>query len=223
MKIIELNHWFVIDNELSISLKKFFVRINILKNDKFIFYKMTINNETQEELVFNFYSLEDAILFTEKVVANSNSNNEIVNYYYDMFNNKQFASLESSNKEEKMTLTQEELNKAIIEYYFGECNDRVYVTEELTNNDGKLGIIFYLVERNNNSKIPLTEEDLKNVLNNYINSDDYELISFKYIGGIHNVGYFFEKDTPYFGGIELRVKMKEKKLLRKPSKMENNK
>ncbi len=36
MEVIELNHWFVADNELSISLMRYFVKINICQNNKYM-------------------------------------------------------------------------------------------------------------------------------------------------------------------------------------------
>ena len=38
MSIMGLNHWFIGGNELSISLMRFYVRIEICQNDSFIYY-----------------------------------------------------------------------------------------------------------------------------------------------------------------------------------------
>ena len=92
MEKIELNHWYVKENELSISLMKFYVNIKISKNDEFIYYQLSIIENSNTELVFNFYTIEDAISFTEQVVANSFDINEVREKYILMFENNSFSN-----------------------------------------------------------------------------------------------------------------------------------
>ena len=54
----------------------------------------------------------------------------------------------------------------------------------------------------------LTEDDLRRVLSHYADSFNYDLEDYKYIGGIHRVGYYFSEDTPHYDGIKLFVKEK---------------
>lgn len=49
MSRIELNHWYIKDNELSISLMKFYTKIKILKNDQ----TFTINCMSKEMKIKN--------------------------------------------------------------------------------------------------------------------------------------------------------------------------
>ena len=91
---LELNHWFINNNSISISLMRYFVEINIDYNDVNLFYRLIIHDSNKNELVFNFYSLEDAIWFTENVINKCKSFKEIINEYESEFNNNRFKSLE---------------------------------------------------------------------------------------------------------------------------------
>ena len=86
MNRIELNHWFVSDNHLSISLINYCVIITILKNDEFIFYRLKVIDNNRSDLTFDFYSLEDAITFTEKTINKCNTVDDITNAYIRQFN-----------------------------------------------------------------------------------------------------------------------------------------
>ena len=89
MNKIELNHWFLKENEISISLMRFHARINILKNNQFIYFQTIINGE-DNELTFNFYSIEDAMSVVEQVVAKSKNTNEIIEKYILMFEKEKY-------------------------------------------------------------------------------------------------------------------------------------
>ena len=227
MSRIELNHWFVKDNQISISLMRFYVRINILKNSDTIYYQLTVINSNREEVTINFYTIEDAITFTEQIINKCNNNEEIINKYKMMFANNEFAS--PYKKEEKesdksiITLSPDEVDEAIIGYFGDSKNYRVSVENEIYLNGDQPIINFYLIEHfeYNKNKILLTKGDLKNALNDYIEFYGYELIDFKYVGGMHHTGYFIEENKPYYEGIELKVKEKAKKLTKNNKKTIN--
>ena len=119
--------------------------------------------------------------------------------------------------EDAISFTEQVINKSknssevLEKYTLMFENDNFYLIEHL-DYDG--------IKRDN--MIMLTESDLKAALNHYINFYNYELIDFKYIGGIHRVGYFFDEDTPHYDGIQLEVKTKEKlkTLFKSPKKVE---
>ena len=98
MSRIELNHWYIKDNELSISLMKFYTKIKILKNDQIIYYQLYVKGNEDKELTFNFYTIEDAILFTEQAIAKSHDTDEILGKYISMFENEKFKSPYSKKK-----------------------------------------------------------------------------------------------------------------------------
>ena len=90
MEVIELNHWFAADNELSISLMRYFVKISICQNNKFIFYRLEVFEKGRVALVLNFYSLSDAIHFTEKIIQKCTEISEIVQQYISRFQTGEF-------------------------------------------------------------------------------------------------------------------------------------
>lgn len=88
MNKINLNHWFIDGNIMSISLLRYHVEISILKNNSFIYYGLDIINNDREKLVFNLYTLEDAIYFVENIVAISTNYDEILCAYEKMVKGK---------------------------------------------------------------------------------------------------------------------------------------
>jgi len=90
MDRIKLNHWFIKNNELSISLFRYCINIKILFNDEFVFYQLTVIDSQRYEIIFNFYTLEDAISFTENVITSCKTNEEIINSYQEMFTQNKF-------------------------------------------------------------------------------------------------------------------------------------
>ena len=65
MEKIKLNHWYVRNNELSISLMDFYARIQILSNDNMIvnnLVNLVIYSKDLDEYHFKFETLEDAII-----------------------------------------------------------------------------------------------------------------------------------------------------------------
>ena len=86
------------ENELSISLMRFYTKIKILKNDQTIYYQLYVEGNQDKGLTFNFYTIEDAILFTEQIIAKSHDTNEILEKYISMFENEKFKSPYSKKK-----------------------------------------------------------------------------------------------------------------------------
>ena len=66
-------------------------------------------------------------------------------------------------------------------------------------------------------KCLLRYEDIFEPLRVYVNNLGYELINFKYDGGIKRTGYYVDNDTPFINGVLLNMKKKKhvKKLYRK--------
>ena len=83
MNRIELNHWFIDNNSLSISLMNFCVKINhhiISNNTCFV---MQVIHE-QDNIFLYFNSLEEAIKFTENIVINCTNMDEVLNKYHEL-------------------------------------------------------------------------------------------------------------------------------------------
>ena len=81
---IKLDHWFINDNELSISLMRYYVDINISYDEKVNILLRVIDSD-RKELFFDFDSLEKAIIFTEAVInkcPNYQAIEDAYNNYY---------------------------------------------------------------------------------------------------------------------------------------------
>ena len=98
MSIMRLNHWFIGGNELSISLMRFYVRIEICQNDSFIYYRLEVYDNGKPYLIFNFYSLEDAVSFTENEISKCETYDDILARYKDLFANNRFQPLSKALK-----------------------------------------------------------------------------------------------------------------------------
>ena len=64
-----LDHWFVGNDDISISLMRFHVRIRINTIDDRLYYSLTITNSDMKELNLVFYSLVEAVDFTENKIS----------------------------------------------------------------------------------------------------------------------------------------------------------
>ena len=88
MKYLGLNHWYIKDNNLSISLMNFYVEIESVVKDNILGYVLRVVCSEKEikEIDLKFNSLEEAINFTEEVITDCWTFNEITNIYNGMYN-----------------------------------------------------------------------------------------------------------------------------------------
>lgn len=68
MHAIKLNHWYLKDNELSISLRMYYVKIKMILDNNRILAKLKVINSNREELDFLFDSIESAVSYTENII-----------------------------------------------------------------------------------------------------------------------------------------------------------
>ncbi|MBQ7240244.1 MAG: hypothetical protein IJS56_02285 [Bacilli bacterium] len=80
MKKIKLNTWYVNENNLSTIVNCFNITIVPMN------YHIELNLIYGEQIIkkYKFYSFEEAIVFTEDVISNLNSIDEIDNKYYEL-------------------------------------------------------------------------------------------------------------------------------------------
>ena len=90
---IEKNHWFVDEHGMSIYLMRFCVDIRISKNDNFIIYHLDVYSKGKIDLTFNFYSLEDAVKFTEQEIDKSIDTKDILKRYVKKFRDDEFKPM----------------------------------------------------------------------------------------------------------------------------------
>ena len=204
MKRISLNHWYVKDNRLEISLMWFFVSIDIESNGCFL----TVVEDGTNKTRFYFSNLEEAIDFTEKFIA-SCRDVELIKETYKII---------TQGGSKDVMLYPEEVDQALLEYFSEGKDYRVSVKEELSIEDNQPKIDFYLIEHlkygdaEENVKTLLTNEDLLKAFNKYLEDINCEIKDFKYMRGIHHAGYDFDEDTPYYEGVILNAEREEKVL-----------
>lgn len=209
---------YVKGNSISYSLMSFHVRINIKNDNKILYFQIVVTNSEMEERLFDFKTLEEAIYFIENDIRHLRTFAEVEEAY-----SKKYEKADSNG--ETITLSPDEVDQAIIEYFGKDKDYRISVTEELyVDYQRRPNIIFYIIEHisNNNRKVALTKGDLHHALNAYINFYNYELIDFKYKGGVHQPGLYIDEPRPYYEGIELSVVKKKKEEVRKLSKEPKN-
>lgn len=219
MRRINLNNFFASKNSLLISLWNFHATINIKTNSNGIYCEERIQNSNLDELVFIFDTLEDAIMFTEKI-KECFTKEDIIKVYEKFIEDGLVKKLKveknEETKESYIELSTAEVNNIIVNYFGNGKNYLVSTEYDLGIVGHEPKIHYYLIEHLNydgkkrDNRVPLTEYDLKNAFNDYLNSSNYELVDFKYIGGIHHTGYYIDNDMPYYEGIKLNVKEREK-------------
>ena len=85
MSKVNLNHWFVKDNDFSISLMRYYVIICPIAYNNKLSYVMNVMDDENNK-TFYFDTLEESIRFTEEVVNNSHNMEMIITQYNDFVN-----------------------------------------------------------------------------------------------------------------------------------------
>ncbi len=90
MNMIKKDHWYINDNELAITLMRYYVSIMLVNDEGDISFKLTVaGGAGSKEMNLSFSNLEDAIVFTEDVISQCKSFDEIKKVYYDtLYDNK---------------------------------------------------------------------------------------------------------------------------------------
>ncbi len=208
MQRIELNHWYVSGNTLYISLMRSIARIFINDDE----CQLEVIDGDRNNIILNFDNIEEAIVFTEKVVNTSNSISDIRTSYKDLYGRgEQLPELKVDLQDEsKVIITEADIYKLIINYYGENRKDKIDAKKEIGISNNQIDLHFFLVEHIGEKDINtmLTEGDLSNVFRDYLEFYGRDLIDFKYIGNIRRVGYFTDEERPVFQGIELNTRQK---------------
>lgn len=85
---IKRNNWTVFDNQLDVSMMNFYVRINLYSEDEDIKCKLEVYYNSLKRLELSFPTLEESIGFTENVITNCESVDEIKDKYQELYNDK---------------------------------------------------------------------------------------------------------------------------------------
>jgi len=88
MNYIKSNNWYVRENNLSISLMNFHVEIEGVIRNNILSYNLIVvqSEKVIKEKSFMFKNLEDAITFTEDVIAECWTLSEINDEYNKIYN-----------------------------------------------------------------------------------------------------------------------------------------
>ncbi len=109
----------------------------------------------------------------------------------------------------------------ISEYMKNKLNKTIDIKIDLGTYYDALGIgasikLYYeTLEENKSKKEIISEVEIKEALSKYVESESYQLGSYRYIGGVRRMGLFIPEDTPHFEGINLKLIEKNSVLQRK--------
>ena len=205
MKKIENSDVNVEKNTLKFQYGTLEASIDPILNEKELSFRLSIFDRAHNKVFFiYFYTLEDTINFAENVLPNCLNIGDVINTYKNM--------LTRYDEEHKKFMNEIEVMGAISNYFCADKQYKVTVGKDLYIEQNAPKIRFYLFEeydiggRKIANKVYLTEGDIVTALNNHLKKQNCEVESFNYVGGIHRVGYYFEKDTPYFEGLEVYTK-----------------
>lgn len=101
MKKLELNHWFIKDDKLEISLLNLFASIEIAENNQNFFFRLLVIDQNRKTAIFNFFTLEEAVSFVEDKIKKCRNNEEVIYLYQNIYEDKKFFKFEESINDEK--------------------------------------------------------------------------------------------------------------------------
>ena len=114
---------------------------------------------------------------------------------------------------DKTYLSEEDIKQEIINYYTqiidGELRVEKYLFMGADHVHVGFSVFVKTEEHPEETKIRVTEVDLKNVLNNYLHNKQKELVDYKFLTRVSREGYYPGEEKVYFEGIELQTKEKE--------------
>lgn len=213
MKKIDLNHWFLKDNNMEISLMNLVASIEIDSYIENVFCCLNVKDEEDKVVSLKFNTLEKAVSFVEDYIRKCRKNSEVLDKY-DKFMFEDAVKIEKDNK--KIFLFPEDIDREIINYYSRDNDLLVSVKDEVNIADGKIDR--YLIQYTGcdaSRRVKLTDDDLKDVFSSFVSELDYDLEDFMYCANNDNIVYY-NNDIQNFDGIILFVKEKEKnKVLKK--------
>ena len=115
--------------------------------------------------------------------------------------------------DDKTYLTEKDFNEEIINYYSQIIDGELRVEKYLFMGADRVHVGFSVFvkteEHPEESKIRVTDVDIKNILNSYLKSKQKELVDYKFLTGVSREGYYQGEELPYFEGIELQTKEKK--------------
>ena len=81
MASIKSDHWYIDGNNLNISLMNFYAEVIMVPKDNKVSFLVKTVDSNMADTYFPFDTLENAISFTEEVIARQRTNEEVLDYY----------------------------------------------------------------------------------------------------------------------------------------------
>ena len=81
------------DNKISRNFLCFHVNIEIKTNSDGLYYQLEVSSNNKTMLIFKFYTLEDAVSFTNNVICRCTMKEEILEEYRNLHEHGVFKSL----------------------------------------------------------------------------------------------------------------------------------
>ena len=213
-------------NDLNVDNNKFFFNIN----DTFIEFRITaIENDlcitlridsSDEELTF--YSMEDVLMFVQKIIKEKKeSKGSIISYYNELNNQGELKQKVTVTKTNGAFLTKDNIYSAISGYFGQGKNYKVSATSEVYDGTEGKEIFFYLVEHldydgiKKDVKTGLTNQDLKNAINYYLSETNFVFVDLK---DGRKLAYRHLDNNVTYEGLNIIVAEKEKEQKETPMK-----
>ena len=214
-------------NDLNVDNNKFFFNIN----DTFIEFRITaIENDlcitlridsSDEELTF--YSMEDVLMFVQKIIKEKKeSKGSIISYYNELNNQGELKQKVTVTKTNGAFLTKDNIYSAISGYFGQGKNYKVSATSEVYDGTEGKEIFFYLVEHldydgiKKDVKTGLTNQDLKNAINYYLSETNFVFVDLK---DGRKLAYRHLDNNVTYEGLNIIVAEKEKEQKEAPMKI----
>lgn len=81
---MSLNGWYSRGQDMLIALTRFHVSIKQINNDGYVYYKIVVRDYYGNDINISFYSLQEAIEFTERSIIECENLDEVLNRYREV-------------------------------------------------------------------------------------------------------------------------------------------
>jgi hypothetical protein len=213
MKGIERRNWLIKGNKLTNKLPNVSATINIKSNENGVYYEVAVTDEYLNSQTLMLYTFEDVVDFVENDLIHCQTTNEAVLKYNALFGSGFFKNNVDGDNISEIDLNTSQVKEAITDYFADTKTHPIYPYFEVSMKNGEPDVKFYLNEHVGKAQsynTSISQEELGYILQRYAALRGCELLDYKFIGGVHGVGYYFSENTPHFDGIKLYVQKLEK-------------
>ena len=208
----ESNSISIIDNTIITSLMHFYTDIRLINGIEGPYFCLKVIDNDRNKREYSFYTLEEAVYLKNRLKKCKTLEDVDKLYKNLLLVDGEYIKPTSPVKIEdnRAFLTEKEIKNAIIDYY-NRGNNRITVNRRAVYRNKRWTQRFYATSHydldgeNRVHRRLLTPENLRLVFEELFENEDYELVDYNFINESHNIAY-----APYFHGVELQVKQREK-------------